>query len=70
VAWSNLGADGGGTVNSKGKAYSQEECFEQALEVDPKYGKAWCNLGVVGGGMDGGGPSLLPEAVLRDGIAS
>ena len=32
-AWYNLGVLGGGTV--MGKAYSQEECYEQALQVDP-----------------------------------
>jgi len=39
---------GGGTV--KGKTWSKAECYQNALDADPKHANAWHNLGVQGGG--------------------
>jgi len=50
--WSDFGVDGGGLWH--GKRYSEAECFQEALALDPTYAKAWCNLGASGGGVVNG----------------
>ena len=48
LAWSNLGNEGGGTVD--GTVYSAKGCFERALTHKPDDSEAWYNLGTGGGG--------------------
>ena len=36
----------------KGNDYSNKQCYEMALELDPKHANAWYNLGA---GVFGGG---------------
>eukprot|EP00747_Dinoflagellata_sp_TGD_P028893 gnl/TRDRNA2_/TRDRNA2_133550_c0_seq4.p1 gnl/TRDRNA2_/TRDRNA2_133550_c0~~gnl/TRDRNA2_/TRDRNA2_133550_c0_seq4.p1 ORF type:complete len:352 (-),score=42.86 gnl/TRDRNA2_/TRDRNA2_133550_c0_seq4:505-1560(-) len=51
--WLSVGVRSGGR-SLDGSSCSQKECFENALAADPKFDKAWINLGVVGGGtVDG-----------------
>merc|ERR1712166_906833 len=45
--WHCLAYAGGGTVD--GKSYSQKECFQEALNIDPQYTEAWNLLGNLGG---------------------
>ena len=35
----------------EGNAYSNKQCYEVALELDPKHANAWFNLGAEGGEM-------------------
>lgn len=46
-AWTNLGDNGGGTVNSVD--YSAEHCYLKALMAKPEYALAWRGLGEAGG---------------------
>ena len=48
----NLGCAGGGTVD--GKTWTEVECCQKALDLDPTDARAWSNLGCAGGGtVDG-----------------
>ena len=56
-AWNRLGDDGGGTVH--GTNMTGVQCYIKAVEADPTFAKAWCNLGCVfanhgKGGLVGG----------------
>eukprot|EP00756_Hemistasia_phaeocysticola_P038418 Hpha_TRINITY_DN16756_c1_g2::TRINITY_DN16756_c1_g2_i4::g.78901::m.78901 len=42
------GSGSGGTV--EGKTCSEEDCYIESLNLNPKYSRAWNNLGTRGGG--------------------
>ena len=50
--WYNLGVIGGGTIG--GKCYSEKDCHQKSLSLDPFCLDAWANLAKVGGGQVGG----------------
>jgi len=47
-----LGDQGGSVVN--GNKYSEIECYQRTLELDPACAAAWKNLAVKGGGRVNG----------------
>merc|ERR1712166_650947 len=60
ATWTHLGIEQGAapklehTPQQTSEQYSQTQCFEKALELDPTYLYAWTYLGVSGGGTIGG----------------
>ena len=37
-----------------GTEYSEKACYEKAVSLDPELAVAWSNLGLAGGGPEGG----------------
>ena len=48
-AWTNLGFEGGGTVD--GQQFTEQQCYARAREIDDAHNNVWHNLGLTASTM-------------------